>query len=111
MLKIPLLLFCLLSASSLFSQDLPIADGWKFSTGDQPEWASPSFNDSAWARIKVGASWESQGYTAYNGFAWYRLHVRVPSGIKDKAFLKEKLRLELGKIDDGDEVYLNGYLI
>jgi len=111
MLKLPVLFFCLLTTSSLFSQDLPIADGWKFSTGDQPEWASPSFNDSAWARIKVGASWESQGYTDYNGFAWYRLHVRIPSGIKDKSFLKEKLRLELGKIDDGDEVYLNGYLI
>ncbi|HEX9510641.1 MAG TPA: putative Ig domain-containing protein [Puia sp.] len=108
--RLPILFYCLFSCQ-LFAQDLPVTDGWKFRTGDQPEWASPSFSDSAWAPIHIGAPWELQGYANYDGFAWYRLHIVIPSSIKDKAFLKEKLRFDLGKIDDGDEMYLNGALI
>jgi alpha-galactosidase len=108
--RVSVLFFCLLSAV-LQAQDLPITGVWKFKTGDQADWASPTLNDSSWAAIHVGASWESQGYTNYDGFAWYRLHIVIPSAIKEKAFLRESLRLDMGKIDDGDEVYLNGALI
>src|SRR6186713_1647769 len=99
-----------LGALSARTQDLSIAEGWKFHLGDSTIWAGKIFNDSAWKPIRTGAPWETQGYRGYDGFAWYRLHVIIPSSIRDKAFLKEKLRLDLGKIDDGDEVYLNGFL-
>src|SRR5258708_36704958 len=82
--------FCCLSVQ-LAAQDLPLRDGWKFSPGDKAEWPSPSFNDSGWAPIKVGATWESQGYPGYDGVGWYRVHVVIPSSIKERAFLKEKL--------------------
>jgi alpha-galactosidase len=95
----------------LLGQDLPIQTGWKFKTGDQAGWGSPALNDSGWSNIEVGKSWENQGYEHYDGFAWYRLHILIPSSIKEKAFLKERIRFDLGKIDDGDEVYLNGSLI
>jgi len=114
MLRSSALFLCLsacLCTGLLSAQDLSVKEGWKFSKGDSPEWSIPTFNDSAWAPIKVGASWESQGYANYNGFGWYRLHITIPSSIKEKAFLKEKIRLDLGKIDDGDEVYLNGSLV
>jgi alpha-galactosidase len=101
----------LLPADKLMAQDLSLAGTWKFSTGDQASWAQPTFNDSAWSAIRVGAPWEQQGYKDYDGFAWYRLHIVIPSSIKEKAFLKEKLRINLGKIDDGDHVFLNGLLI
>lgn len=100
-----------LLSGALQAQDLAITEGWKFMTGDQPAWSAPTFNDSSWASIHVGASWETQGYTNYDGFGWYRLHIVIPTSIKEKAFLKESLRLDMGKIDDGDEVYLNGFLI
>jgi alpha-galactosidase len=103
---------CLLFISaSVFSQDVNITKGWKFKTGDSTAWSSPTFNDSSWAPIEIGKPWESQGYENYDGFAWYRLHIVIPSSIKEKSFLKEKLRFDLGKIDDGDEVFLNGKLI
>ncbi len=100
-----------LSAGPLAAQDLPIDAGWKFSTGDQTRWSQATFNDSSWAPIKVGMPWESQGYKDYDGYGWYRLSIVIPSSIKEKAFLKEKLRIKLGKIDDGDQVYLNGFFI
>ncbi|HEX4850344.1 MAG TPA: hypothetical protein VFV08_06030, partial [Puia sp.] len=96
---------------SLFAQDLIIKEGWKFKTGDEPQWSYANFNDSSWASIEVGKPWELQGYPGYDGFAWYRLHVVIPSSIKEKSFLKEKIRFDLGKIDDGDDVFLNGSLI
>ncbi|SRR5579871_810842 len=110
-MKILFATFFLIISLSLFSQDISINNGWKFKTGDSAVFASSNFNDNDWAPIKIGQSWESQGYENYDGFSWYRLHVIIPSSIKDKAFLKERIRFDLGKIDDGDEFYLNGNLI
>ena len=101
----------LLISFSVAGQDLDIRKGWKFKTGDQQIWATPNFNDSGWTPIQVGKYWERQGFDGYNGFAWYRLHIFIPSSIREKSFLREKLRFDLGMIDDGDEVYLNGSLI
>ncbi|HZY26449.1 MAG TPA: beta galactosidase jelly roll domain-containing protein, partial [Bacteroidales bacterium] len=39
----------------------------------------------------------------YDGYAWYRLKFTVPQNLS-----KEELYLSLGKIDDIDDVYLNG---
>jgi len=103
--------FSIFSPLSLSAQDISIRDDWKFKTGDQPTYASATLKDSDWAPIRIGAPWETQGYKGYDGFAWYRLHITIPSSIKDNAFLKEKLRFDLGKIDDGDEFYLNGFLV
>src|SRR5579871_5270581 len=103
--------FFLLFSLSVFSQDVNIASGWKFKAGDSSNWSSPKYNDNDWAPIKVGEVWETQGYPNYDGFGWYRLHVVIPSSIKEKAFLKEKIRFDLGLIDDGDEVYLIGLFI
>ena len=101
----------LLYAQLTQGQDLSIMNGWKFKTGDQQSWSSTGFDDSSWPSIDIGKAWENQGYANYNGFAWYRLHIVIPSSIREKAFLKEKLRFDLGKIDDGDEFYLNGFLV
>ena len=103
--------FLIFISGSLLAQDVAITQGWKFKTGDSSLWASPKFDDNDWAAIKVGEYWETQGYDKYDGFGWYRLHVLIPSSIKEKAFLKEKIRFDFGMIDDGDEVYLNGFLI
>jgi hypothetical protein len=104
-------LFLLFIFGTVHAQDISIKNGWKFKTGDDAEWAKPSYDDKSWAPIEVGKSWENQGYDRYDGFAWYRLHVFIPSSIRDKSYLKEKLVFDLGKIDDGDEVYLNGAMI
>jgi alpha-galactosidase len=110
-MKKSLVILFLLCSISLFSQDISITNGWKFKTGDSSVWATKNFDDKDWAPIKIGELWETQGYPNYDGFAWYRLHIVIPSSIKERSFLKEKLRIDLGMIDDGDEFYLNGMLI
>jgi alpha-galactosidase len=93
------------------AQEVSLDKGWKFKTGDSTQWASPTNNDQNWKPISVSHSWEAQGYPNYDGFGWYRLHLVIPSSIKEKSYLKDSVRIDLGIIDDNDEVYLNGKLI
>lgn len=93
------------------AQRLSLEAGWKFKTGDSSVWASPGYDDLKWKPISVDKNWEAQGYPDYDGFGWYRLHVVIPSSLKERSFLKDSLRLDLGIIDDNDEVYLNGRLV
>ena len=84
---------------------------WKFKTGDEPAWATPGFDDSGWETIQAGLDWEKQGYPTYDGFAWYRQKINIPSSIKEKAKEMGGLVLYLGRIDDADVTYLNGQLL
>lgn len=93
------------------AQDVQLKKGWKFAVGDSAQWSSPTFNDQHWQNIDVAHSWEPQGHPNYDGFGWYRIHVVIPSSLKEKAYLKDSLRLNLASVDDNDEVYLNGKLI
>jgi hypothetical protein len=79
---------------------------WKFHVGDRAAYASQKFNDSDWERIQVPAAWEDEGFNGYDGFAWYRIKfdgTRLDEG--------SVYYLNLGYIDDCDEVFLNDSLI
>jgi len=79
---------------------------WKFSVGDSADWATPGFVDQEWATIHAPAEWQSEGYEGYNGYAWYRKTFVFPSGHD-----RDEVYLSLGRIDDVDQVYLNGKLV
>ena len=102
-----LALFIMLIASGAkavdFYRTIELWGNWKFKLGDNPDWAAVNYDDSKWGRIYVPARWEEEGYQGYDGYAWYRKSVAVPSSFKDRS-----LTLELGYIDDVDEVFFNG---
>jgi sialate O-acetylesterase len=79
---------------------------WKFKPGDDFNWKEKDFNDNSWEDIVVPSKWESAGHSDYNGFAWYRKEFSLPAN-----FNKDELIFIAGKIDDIDQVYLNGQLI
>jgi alpha-galactosidase len=83
----------------------------KFITGDDARWSDPNFDDGKWADIKTGIVWQEQGYQDYHGFAWYRMHVVIPSSLKDKSNWKDSLRIFLAHVNDVDDTYLNGVKI
>lgn len=105
-----LIVILLLSAGIIFPQSskklIDLNGRWKFSIGDNANWMKTGFNDKSWESIKVPSSWEDQGFHGYDGIAWYRKSVVIPSGFKGKS-----LSLDLGRIDDVDQVYFNGELI
>lgn len=92
------------------SHALDISQGWRFTKGDDPAWAQPEFDDSAWKPIDVGTPWEKAGHDGYDGYGWYRLRVRVPAAASEGAYFKQyqRLTLLLGAVDDVDVTYFNG---
>jgi Glycosyl hydrolases family 2, sugar binding domain len=85
---------------------LDLRGSWKFELGDDMRRSEPNFNDSRWSSIKVPSPWEDQGYPGYDGYAWYRRSFTSP-----KEWLNKQLYLRVGRIDDVDEVYVNGQLV
>ena len=83
----------------------------KFSTGDDPAWKDPAFDDRGWKTLSTHTNYEQQGYPNYNGWSWYRLHVFLPSSLKAGAKWSGRLRVFLSAIDDVDETYFNGVKI
>jgi len=86
--------------------DQSLEGKWRFMEGDNMDWSQPDFNDRGWDLVQVPSFWETQGHRGYDGFGWYRLKFRPSEELKD-----EHLIMFLGKIDDFDEVYLNGQRI
>ncbi|GAB5518031.1 MAG: hypothetical protein RhofKO_02820 [Rhodothermales bacterium] len=78
---------------------------WLFSLGDDEAWAEADYDDSEWDRMYVPARWEDEGYPGYDGFAWYRTTFDLPRGPY------RKLVFRAGRIDDVDEVYINGHFL
>jgi len=111
MRRIVLLAAFLGMASCAIAQDIAIKNGWKLKIGDSAAWSAPGFNDASWQAANVSLPWEGQGHPRTDGFGWYRLHLSIPSSLKEKAFLKDSLHFDLGYLDDGGEVYLNGRLV
>ncbi|HEX7027966.1 MAG TPA: beta galactosidase jelly roll domain-containing protein [Gammaproteobacteria bacterium] len=92
----------------LYTTTLPqplieLSGEWKFRTGNNPEWKHAAIDESGFETILVPFDWDAFGYRHYDGYAWYRKtfgRLPVPED--------ETLVLLLGKIDDADEVFLNG---
>lgn len=84
-----------------------IDEDWKFKTdpnanGHHKKYFDPALNDSSWDPIKIG-HWETQGWTDYDGIAWYRIPFKMSDKIDSNAveFLFEG-------IDESAWVWLNG---
>ncbi|MBS2036771.1 hypothetical protein JST97_17405 [bacterium] len=101
-MKTAMILFTL--TCLVWAQALP--DRARFQPGDNPAYASPDYDDSDWPWLRLPGTWESQGYPGLDGSAWLRLHFE-----QDPALLPAQPYVLLGKIDDGDETYLNGHKI
>jgi hypothetical protein len=86
--------------------DINLQGKWKFTTGDNLNYKNNNFVDHGWNEIFVPSYWENQGYNHYDGYAWYR-----KTFVMDKNLPGETLILMLGKIDDIDELYINGKLV
>ena len=93
-------------ASSLITLDINLRGEWKFNVEDSLIWKDSAYSDSDWQSITVPGIWEDQGFADYDGFAWYRKSFDLPPELKS-----EKLVLLMGKIDDIDQVYLNGTMV
>ena len=100
-------LLLVLNLTQGFAEDWKLLYGlrgdWKFELGDDERWSEARFDDSKWETIYAPGYWEDEGFPGYDGYAWYRKRFQADPEWKGKA-----LFLRLGRIDDVDEVYING---
>jgi hypothetical protein len=99
-------LFALLCLHTGTAQVVRLSGNWKFHIGDKLTWSATKFDDNDWEVITAPSAWEEEGFNGYDGFAWYRK--KFDGRELEKG---ENYYLNLGYIDDADEVYVNGTLI
>jgi hypothetical protein len=86
---------------------VPLSGPWQFHAGDDPAWASPTFDSSGWEQLSADQPWGKQGHARLTGFAWYRSSVVFSQA----AGGPQVLSLLVPKIRDSYEIYWNGKLI
>jgi sialate O-acetylesterase len=74
-------------------EDPPVVEKWKDNL----------FDDSHWPVMKLPGLWEGQGFPDLDGIVWFRKTISIDDADAGKAAI-----LELAKIDDIDETYVNG---
>jgi signal transduction histidine kinase/CheY-like chemotaxis protein len=52
-------------------------DLWRTRAGDDPRWASPGFDDSAWREVPLLDTWRQQGYPDRDGVVWFRRTIEL----------------------------------
>jgi diguanylate cyclase (GGDEF)-like protein len=96
-----------LMVEALGNGAIALSGPWQFHAGDDPAWASPSFDSSGWEQLSADQPWGRQGHARLTGFGWYRISVVFSS----TAGGPQDILLLVSKIRDSYEIYWNGRLI
>lgn len=115
MLRFILFVF-LFSCAAARAQEIVITDsvlvngvrldrGWKFSAGDDPEWAKPAFDDSSWDTVSSTLDVQRLRQLDFKGIGWLRLHFKTDSSLNHTP-----LGLVLQQ-QGASEIYIDGRLV
>ncbi len=66
-------------------------------------WMSVAFDDSTWETTELPSDFEAQGISGFDGIVYYRRAIDLP-GLQPDV----KALIELGPIDDYDDLWING---
>lgn len=67
-------------------------------------WKTTSYDDSHWKVMKLPSPWEKRGLDGLDGVVWFRKSFYIDSVHLENA----NCNINLGAIDDTDDVYING---
>jgi sialate O-acetylesterase len=69
----------------------------------KPSWDSPSFDASAWKKMRLPQYFEDGGLPGFDGVVWFRRTFELPA-----EWAGRDLILSLGPVDDVDTTFVNG---
>jgi len=100
----------LAAASNAWAGQLKLNQGWRFrpdstNAGVSQRWYEADTSEG-WEPIKVGKSWEVQGYP-YDGYGWYRTQFTLPAD----AGRGGRVVIRFGAVDERARIWLNGRFI
>ena len=84
---------------------LLLSRGWRYHAGDDPAWARPDFDDSAWDTINPTRPRRELSPALGTGISWLRLRFRLGDSLRAQSLALHAY--EVGAC----EIYLNGRLI
>jgi two-component system NtrC family sensor kinase len=91
---------------SLMYKGLLLDKGWKFSTGDNPDWARPGFNDQSWQSINPTLDiYDALPQLPKSGICWFRIQIALGNAAQ-----KKQLALIIQQ-SGASQIYLNGLLV
>jgi serine phosphatase RsbU (regulator of sigma subunit) len=113
LLAVALLLSCAPGTDERYI--IPLDGPWKIMRGDNPDWASPRFDDGKWPAVNLpsrsllpsdtahlAASFPAGERDGNKGFAWYRKSITLVS------VPERRLLLQASDIMNADRVFING---
>ncbi|MFC2088934.1 SpoIIE family protein phosphatase [Calditrichota bacterium] len=81
---------------------------WKYHPGDNPEWASPEFDDTEWDLIDPELRPVEITRSGWQGVGWFRLHIKIDSSSSNFSLaIKGYHRGELDLFWDGQFITRN----
>lgn len=86
-----------------------LAGVWAMRVGDDPAWAADGLGLAGWSTVPVPGAWENAGFHGLDGTAWLRTTFDLSKPAVARA--AGPAFLLLGRIDDADEVWLNGVFV
>ncbi len=92
--------------SARYTTVVDLAGPWQLRVGDDLAWATAPGDTALWQSVPVPGAWEDAGLWGYDGFAWLRRTFTLPAGASGRPLV-----LRLGRVDDADEVFVNGQRI
>ncbi len=91
-------------------ETVAMAGLWQFRTGDDPNWASPTLDDSDWEQVAVPAV-SPEGHQGYAGMAWYRVTINLDLSEDSVRQQLGSLGITLGAVASAYELYAGGQLL
>ncbi len=89
--------------SAAVVENIKKAQGGIDSKSSTADWKNNGFDDSKWPQMKLPGVWEDRGFPGLDGVVWFRKSITITDADAGKAAV-----LELDKIDDADDTYVNG---
>jgi len=83
-----------------YGERITLGPNWLFAPGDNPAYASPTYDDTAWRMISTSKQLTEYGIRDIP-YAWYRIHIHLRPGTRN-------LDIALEKTFGSYEVYANG---
>ncbi|HTX75722.1 MAG TPA: SpoIIE family protein phosphatase [Terracidiphilus sp.] len=86
-----------------FGRSIQLGPNWLFAAGDNPAWAAPALDDTAWTTVSAQKQLFDYGFHDLR-YGWYRLHIHLRPGARG-------LAIGLKNTNGSYEIFANGVRI
>jgi sigma-B regulation protein RsbU (phosphoserine phosphatase) len=90
-----------------FGERVILGPNWLFAPGDNPAYASPTYDDSKWTTVSTQKELYDYGIRDIP-YAWYRLHIRLRPGAHNLTVAAERIRGSYEVYANGQRIGVNG---